>query len=145
MAHQMTREAIDQAAAAEAAGLTAADEAAATDTPTAETTLAYGAQGDCVTKLVDLLAVLGFATNTVIKGGPPILDESVLVDLRAAKAELSISELEVIMPSEIPLCVKGELVATATWNALYAAAEAKLNPPAPAAGEQANSGAPTGS
>lgn len=134
MAH-VTREEIDSRAAEEAATITAQDKAAQAeaDATQAETTLAYGAQGECVSKLVDLLAMLGFATNNVIKGGPPILDETVLVDVRAAQAALEVKEPELTLDTDIPVGVEGELIGDSTWNALYAAAEQKIaaqEPPA---------------
>lgn len=146
MAHQMTREEIDTLAATEAQSITAEAEAAAAtaaaQAQASETTLAYGATGSCVQQLVDLLAVLGHASNSVIKGGPPILDESVLADVRAAQTELAVTEPEVTVPADIPIGVKGELVGNTTWNALYAAAGTKLvlvSSSAPASG----SGAPS--
>lgn len=138
MAHQLTRDEIDQLAATQAASITAQAEASASDIPPAETTLAYGASGECVTQLVDLLAVLGYDTNSVIKGGTPVLDETVLVDVRKAQQNLQAKEPEVTLPVDIPVGVKGELVGSATWNALYTAAELKLTP----ADEASGSGAP---
>jgi hypothetical protein len=89
----------------------------------ARPTLAYGAEGANVTKLVDLLAVLGHATNDVIKGGAPKLDEGVLIDVRAAQSALGVVEP--------PLGdIEGELVGAATWGALYEAATARLEAPA---------------
>jgi hypothetical protein len=140
MAHQLTREEVDQLAATEAASITTQAEASASS-GVPETTLAYGAQGECVTKLVDLLAVLGYSTNSVIKGGPPIIDETVLADLRMAQGELGVTEPEVTLPAEIPVGVKGELVGTTTWNALYAAAEQKLGGQASASAGGDGSGA----
>jgi len=120
------REAINEAASAAAA-------TAATDTPDApvpETTLAYGAQGAPLTQLVDLLALLGYTTNDVIKGASSKLDESVLVDLRAARSELGLGATaapdSLLAAADIPLGVSGELVDGATWDALYAAAAAKV-------------------
>ncbi len=130
MAHQFTRDEVDQLAATEAASITTQEETAASEAPPAQTTLAYGATGECVQKLVDLLAVLGYTTNATIKGGPPLLDDSVLTDVHAAQQALGITEPEVTIPADIPVGVKGELVGTATWNALYTAAAEKLTPPA---------------
>lgn len=151
MAHQLTRNEVDALAASAAAPIIAEAEATAAAVPPAETTLAYGASGECVTKLVDLLAVLGYATNNVIKGAAPELDASVLADVQAAQTALGASEPEVTLPADIPVGVKGTLVGQATWNALYTAAEAKLAPPAlapatsdasaPAASDASGSGA----
>jgi len=122
MAHQPTQAQIDQAAAAAAAQV----REETPEAPQPQTTLAYGAQGECVTKLVDLLALLGYDTNDVVKGAPPVLDEAVLADVRAAQAALAVSEPELTTAAEIPVGVKGELVGEATWAALYKAAAAKL-------------------
>jgi hypothetical protein len=126
MAHQLTPEEIDAQAAAIAAGEEPAKEEHIAPALPNETTLAYGANGECVAKLVNLLAVLGYNTNDVIKGGPPKLDESVLVDVRAAQQALDVAEPELTEPAAIPVGVKGELVGVATWTALYEAAAAKL-------------------
>lgn len=127
MAHtQLTPEEVDAQAAAIAAGEEPAKGENLASALPAETTLAYGAEGECVTKLVNLLAVLGHNSNAVIKGGVPLLDESVLVDVRAAQEALDVLEPEVTLPAEIPVGVKGELVGAATWSALYEAAAAKL-------------------
>jgi peptidoglycan hydrolase-like protein with peptidoglycan-binding domain len=142
MAHQLTREQIDQAAAQEAATIKQ-ELASQPPAPPADTTLAYGASGECVTKLVDLLALLGYDTNDVIKGTATTLDESVLVDVRAAQAALNVTEPELTEAAQIPVGVKGELVGEATWNALYAAAEAKLQAEQTAA-EQAAASAQQG-
>lgn len=126
MAHQLTNDQVDALAAEHAANVTAATPAA----PATYTTLAYGAEGEEVTKLVDLLAVLGYDTNTVIKGGPATLDETVLADVKAAQASLQVTEPQLAVPMpDIPIGVKGQLVGQATWNALYAAAAAKLETP----------------
>jgi hypothetical protein len=117
MAHQLTREQIDQAAAADAATVKQQLPPAA-DTPTPEPILGRGDTGEPVTKLVQLLALLGYVTNDIIKGAPPVLDESVLVDVRAAQLALGVTE-----PPD-PTGV--ELVGEVTWAALYDAAEAKL-------------------
>lgn len=135
MAHQLTQaeiDAIDAAASEQAVQTTA--EISATPLLGAETTLAYGAEGDCVQKLVELLNLLGYHNNSVIAGGPPILDQSVLNDVRAAQEDLAVKEPELTPPSEIPVGVEGEIVGPTTWNALYTAAQTKLNPPAPAPG-----------
>jgi hypothetical protein len=129
-AAQLTPQQVDERAAA----IAAADEPIVAD-PLAsplpgETTLAYGAEGESVTKLVNLLAVLGYVTNDVIKGGPPKLDESVLADVRAAQEALAVEVSDVTLPVDIPVGVEGELVGTATWAALYGAAAAKLEEPA---------------
>jgi hypothetical protein len=131
MAHQtIDRTAIDQAAATAAATI---------ETPIqtpAETTLAYGAEGEDLKKLVDLLALLGYATNDVLTGASSRLDESVLVDLRAAQTELGAPDGAAWIPaSEIGAGVLGELVDSGTWDALYEAAAAKVHP-TPADGAQ---------
>jgi hypothetical protein len=121
MAHNLTPQEIDALAA---------EHTAAIETPAAPptyTTLAYGATGDCVTRLVDLLAVLGHANNTVIKGGPPVLDDSVLADVRAAQASLNVTEPELLESAAITVGVKGELIGDATWHALYTAAGIALD------------------
>jgi len=126
MAHQLSPDEVDALAAEAAAAEEPAKDESLTGPVPAETTLAYGAEGECVTKLVNLLAVLGFTSNAVIQGGAPRLDESVLANVRAAQQQLDVAEPEVTSPDEIPVGVKGELVGTATWAALYEAAAAKL-------------------
>jgi hypothetical protein len=117
MAHQLDQAQIDQLAAEEAAlatkqkGEIAADVAAAPPAADFGPTLEAGATGEDVTKLVNLLAVLGHASNTVINGGPPTLDASVELDVEAAKKQLAIAEAG---------------VGPATWAALYAAAAKEL-------------------
>lgn len=123
MAHQLTPDEVDAQAAAIAAGEEPAKQENLDPGAPAETTLAYVAEGECVTKLVNLLAVLGYNSNDVIKGGVPLLDESVLVDVRAAQEALDVLEPEV---TPVPVAVEGELVGSATWAALYEAAAAKL-------------------
>jgi hypothetical protein len=147
MAHQITQQEIDEinTRASEAAVVTTHElQASVSEQPPAQTTLAYGAQGDCVQQLVELLNLLGHHTNTVIAGGPPILDQSVLEDLRAVKDELQIVEPESLTPAEIPTVIKGELVGQNTWHRLYEAAQAKIqaSPPAGAASDASGSGAP---
>jgi hypothetical protein len=138
MAHQLlSHEEIDTAAAAAAAQV----KEQFPELPAPMATLAYGAGGEFVTKLVDLLALLGYDTNNVIKGAPPILDESVLVDVRAAKAALDVAVPELTEPAAITVGVEGELVDEATWSALYAAAEAKLEAAPAAAPADAAGGA----
>jgi hypothetical protein len=127
MAHQ-TRAAINQAASEAAAAIEQPD------TPEQETTLAYGAEGPCLTKLVDLLAFLGYATNDVIAGTSSRLDLSVLADVGAARHALGLplpAGDELLEPAQIPIGVKGELIDTATWDALYAAAAEKVAGQAP--------------
>lgn len=124
------RAAIDAAAAEHSSSIEPAPQ------PTAETTLAIGAEGECVKRLVDLLALLGHATNDFLSGKSDVLDESVIADLAAAEAELDFHELpgdELLEPAEIPVGVKGRLITATTWDALYAAAASKVEPAAPAA------------
>ena len=122
MAHQtIDRAALDQAASTAAATIETPD-----ITP-AEITLAYGAEGDALKKLVDLLALLGYATNDVLTGASTRLDESVLADLRAAQADLALPQgVQTVDAPDIGLGVTGELVDSTTWDALYTAAAAKL-------------------
>jgi hypothetical protein len=120
MAHQLTAEQVDALAAEAAAGVEPAKIESLAAPPSAQPTLAYGAQGAAVVKLVNLLDVLGHNTNSVIKGGPSKLDDSVLVDVRAFQDAADLVEPEVIDG------VTGELVGTVTWGALYEAAAAKL-------------------
>jgi hypothetical protein len=96
--------------------------------PPAETALTIGASGANVSKLVDLLALLGYATNTVIKGGPPVLDESIMVDVRAAIAAHDLPTLHAAeglsdVAKQLPLGIEGEVVTQSLWNGLYAVAE----------------------
>jgi hypothetical protein len=112
----LTRKAIDEEAAKAASVLTAELQAE----PPMPNLLAYGARGEAVARLVDLLAYLGHESNSVIKGGPAILDETVIADVRAAQDALSVDE------PESSNGVEGELIGEPTWTALYAAAEAKL-------------------
>ncbi len=131
---QDVRAAIDAAAAEHSNAIEIPSE------PAAETTLAIGAEGDCVTKLVGLLALLGYATNDVIAGKSSQLDQSVITDLVAAEAALGFHELpgdELLEPAEIPVGVKGRLVTATTWDALYAAAAEKVPLPADAAAADA--------
>lgn len=127
MAHQLTQEEVDERAAAAAA----AEEPVKTEqlaaSPAPSTVLAYGAEGEDVAKLVNLLAVLGYNQNSVIKsGGTAKLDESVLVDVRAAQQQLGVEEPASLEAADIPVGVAGELIGEATWHALYEAAAAKL-------------------
>lgn len=118
MAHQIPRSAVDALAAAEAN----TDPAR----PDSEITLACGATGESVTQLVNVLKLLGYATSDVAHGAPPILDQGVLADVHAAQTALGVTEPALLLPTDIPVGVRGELVGQATWNALYAAAEAKV-------------------
>jgi hypothetical protein len=140
MAHQLTQQEVDERAAAAAA----AEEPVATEElaapPTPSTILAYGAEGECVAKLANLLAVLGYNQNNVIKSGSAKLDESVLVDVRAAQQQLGVSEPELLEPADIAVGVKGELIGEATWHALYEAAAAKLESEDAAASAGASGG-----
>lgn len=136
MANKATTQQIDELAAAKAAEIEQESPVDYGD----ETTLAYGATGECVTRLVNLLASLGYDTNKVVKGGAPILDDSVLVDVAKAQAELGVSEPELATPDLIPVGVKGTIVGAPTWSALYAAAEAKLSPPSAGDGSPAATG-----
>lgn len=121
MAHPLTTQQVDQLAAEQAAFDTAridelaADEAAAPgpDYPVLEP----GAEGPDVTRLVNLLAVLGYRTNDVInnKGAAPVYDATVEADVEAAQTALVVSEPGV-----------AGTVGAATWGALYEAASAKL-------------------
>lgn len=123
--HALTQQQIEEAAA----------EAAAQDKPpvqeniegaiTIPPTLGLGAKGPSVTKLVNLLAVLGYATNSVIRGGEAVFDESVLVDVQAAQAAEGVVELATIDGAAGEL-IEGVFVAGDTWHALYEAAGAKL-------------------
>lgn len=85
--------------------------------PIEKLVLVYGATGDEVDKLVNLLKLLGYSTNDYSTSQK--LDESVLVDVRAAQAELGIKEKELSW-------LNGEFVGNATRTGLYEAAEAKL-------------------
>jgi hypothetical protein len=128
MAHQMTPDEVDAAAASHAASEQPAKQENLA-TPLAELPgLAYGAEGENVIKLVNVLAVLGYDSNDVIKGGEPRLDESVLVDVRAAQAALDILPATEIPGGDPQLAsgVEGELVCQTTWAALYEAAAGKL-------------------
>lgn len=126
MAHSLTPQEIDEAAATAAGEAAAGHVDAAAQPQEQEATLAYGAEGECVTKLVNLLALLGHAMNDVVKGGHPILDQTVLTDVLHAQEELQVVEPDLILPAEIPVGVKGALVGKATWGALYEAAAAKV-------------------
>lgn len=124
MAHNMDRSAIDAAAEAAAAAI---EPPAPTDNDNALPFLAYGAEGEDVTKLVDLLALLGYATNDVVHGNGSQLNESVLADLRAAQLALDVHEQPYDQAvTSIPNGVFGELVTQTTWDALYEAAAAKV-------------------
>jgi hypothetical protein len=118
MAHQLTPEQVDEAAAQIAAGEEPAREEHLSAEP-GRPVLVYGAEGANVAQLVNLLAVVGQNSNAVIKGGAPKLDESVLVDVRAAQAQLDIVEPALAG-------VEGEIVGPATWGALYEAAAAAI-------------------
>jgi peptidoglycan hydrolase-like protein with peptidoglycan-binding domain len=126
MANKATTQQIDQLAAEQAAQVEQESPVDYGD----ETTLAFGATGECVQRLVNLLASLGYTTNKVIKGGSPVLDETVLADVSKAQNVLGVSEPELTTPDLIPVGVKGTIVGAPTWAALYSAAEAKLSPPA---------------
>jgi hypothetical protein len=122
MAHPLTPQEIDELAAQQAADLTAeqaADPAADPQpAPPVHPTLAYGAEGAELEKLINLLRVIGYHTNDVAQGTSHKLDESVLADVRAAQITLGVTE-----PATD---IQGERVGPATWAALYAAAETKL-------------------
>lgn len=132
MAHQLSPDEVDALAADQAATIEPAKEDHLSAPLGAEAILAYGAEGEPVTKLVNVLAVLGHSTNSVIHGGPARLDETVLVDVRTAQAELGISEPDpltvILSPEEGSASVEivGELVGARTLKALYEAAAAKL-------------------
>lgn len=115
MAHQITREQIDQYAAAQAAQIPQPEPPAPADT-----VLAYGATGECVTRLVDLLAATGHLTRSPLQ--ITSVDQLLLADVAAAQAALGVSEPEFMAPDQLPGGVKGTLVGQATWDALYAAA-----------------------
>jgi hypothetical protein len=137
MAHPTPQE-LDTLAAAAAASATAAatEEASAVDYGD-QTVLAYGATGEKVARLVNLLASAGHATNHVIKGGPPVLDLSVLADVEAFQIEAGLHPGEgELATAEIPAGVEGQLVEALTWQALYekAAALAAPGQEAPAGG-----------
>jgi hypothetical protein len=119
----VNRDAIDQAASQHAA------QVETPPAPQAETTLAYGAEGECLTKLVDLLALLGYQSNDVLSGKSTMLDATVLADVAAAEAALDFHEAagdELLAPAEIAVGVKGHLITSTTWDALYAAAAIKV-------------------
>lgn len=118
MAHKTEQEIDDQAAALAASREAPGEQAAVLDRPT----LAFGAEGENVTKLVNLLEVLGFDTNSVIKGAPARLEESVLADVRAFRLAQAVEE-----PAVDGL--EGEVIGPVTWAALYGAVEAKLTEP----------------
>ena len=132
MAHQLTPQEVDALAADQAATLEPPAEDHLSAPLGTEPILAYGAEGEPVTKLVNVLAVLGHATNSVLHGGPPRLDETVLVDVRAAQAALGISEPDPLVlgvqgaAAATTIVVLGELVGATTLKALYEAAAAKL-------------------
>lgn len=129
MSHHPSRTELDQLAAEQAAST---PEPAAVNVPI-ETALAYGATGEGVTRLVNLLKLLGYDRSTVAQGAPPVLDEAVLADVRAAQANLGVSEPGVHQAADLPAGITGTIVGTATWDALYAAAAAKAaqeTPPA---------------
>lgn len=112
----ITRESIDQTAEeAVKRQAPAAAETAAQDAPVEPPTLAIGAEGEHVTKLANLLYLLGYATNTVITQGGKILDQTVMSDVHAARQALGIIEPELEH-------IKGDLVGPTTWDALYQAA-----------------------
>lgn len=118
----LTPQEIDAKAAEYAATIQHADEVAA-QTELDRPALALNAEGEGVTDLVNLLAVLGFADNSVIRGGPPKLDESVHADLVAARLALGVNEAE----------TPADVVGQGTWAALYEAAGVKLEAPVPPA------------
>jgi hypothetical protein len=120
MAHQLTPQEVDELAADAAKKIEPTPEEHLASPLAGEMVLAYGAEGENVTKLVNVLTVLGFSTNSVVKGGQPILDVSVLEDVKAAQLQLGVIE------PAVNGGVEGELVGTATFTALYEAAAAKL-------------------
>lgn len=108
---------------------TATEPAAAGTTPTIDRpTLAYGASGANVVKLIDLLSLLGHKSADHAPAGSSrdlqieptaVLDEALLLDVRSAQAAL-----DVVEPALADF--EGEFVGQATWCALYNAAAAKL-------------------
>lgn len=138
MAHQLTPDEVDQLAADHAATIEPVQEEHLSGPLAKEATLAYGAEGEPVTKLVNVLSVLGYDTNKVIHGGPARLDETVLADVRAAQEAIGLSEPPVLTIQDAGGNIAeliGELVGPTTLTALYEAAAAKLE------GEQAGGGA----
>jgi hypothetical protein len=120
---QITRDQVDELAAAAATAAPAADPEPETPAPVVQAeppTLAIGAQGDHVTDLTNILNLLGYATNSVITEGKSILDETVMSDVRAFKAAFGVIEPEIDE-------VKGELIGPVTWDALYSAAARELS------------------
>lgn len=127
MAH-ISRDEIDVLAAEQVASeREQAEGATGTPEKQVETTLAYGAGGDCLKKLVDLLVVGGYGDVTL--ADKTTLDADVAAAVAKAQQELAVSEPELTLPSDIPVGVKASpIVGQATWDALYAAAEAKVAP-----------------
>ena len=76
--------------------------------------LASGSAGPIVRELVQLLAVVGHATNTIISGENPgaVLDNSVMGDVKSFMKEHEIVE----SPN---LDISGDFVGPYTWQALY--------------------------
>jgi hypothetical protein len=121
MAHPLTPAEVDQLAEDAAAAVEPKPPEALASPLQELPALAYGARGAPVAKLVALLHVLGFSTNHVItQGAPPLLEESVLVDVRAAREQLHVPDGPEVAG------VEGEVIGQATWGALYEAAAAKL-------------------
>jgi peptidoglycan hydrolase-like protein with peptidoglycan-binding domain len=105
----------------------AAGNAAADDTPGRpdlthkQPIVTSGAAGPLVRELVDLLAVAGHATNTIIDGENPggVFDNSVLSDVRAFQAAHQVQE-------DPEMEIAGDFVGPNTWQALYDVAQQKL-------------------
>ncbi len=123
-------EEIAQAAAKATSGLDQlppqADEAPAAAQATPEIThkepiLASGAAGPVVKRLVDLLAVCGHDSNTIIAGENPgnVFDNTVMSDVKAFRAAQNIQE-------DPSLDIAGDFVGPATWQALYDTTEKEL-------------------
>jgi hypothetical protein len=79
-----------------------------------EPILASGSAGPLVRKLVDLLAVNGHATNTIVNGENPgqVLDQSVMADVRAFAKEKDVAE-------DPAAGIEGDYIGPNTWQALY--------------------------
>jgi hypothetical protein len=82
-------------------------------------TLAYGATGEHVSKLMNLLSAAGHHLEAAAAAEIPVLSHEVLDAVSAFRHEVGVVEPEVEH-------VLGELVGPETWKALYQAAEKAL-------------------
>jgi hypothetical protein len=85
--------------------------------------LTFGANGEPVKQLVELLAACGHATNKVIRGESPdaIFDTTVMSDVQAFLSQHGLAEPDELYAGQpAPIAeIRGKWVGPHTWQALY--------------------------